>query len=82
MHVEEVVRPFRISKVSFKASSVLQKPLPHTIYRTGTKIGDRFEISSSRAPAPRPAEFRRIGIALTAQRILPRHQLARNPARA
>lgn len=56
VHVEEVVRPFRISKVSFKASSVLELP-PHTIYRTGTRIGDRFEISSSRAPAtPRPSE--------------------------
>src|SRR5579862_4033565 len=56
VHVEEVVRPFRISKVSFKASSVLELP-PHTIYRTGTRIGDRFEISSSRAPAaPQPAE--------------------------
>ena len=55
VHVEEVVRPFRISKVSFKASSVLELP-PHTIYRTGTRIGDRFEISSSRTPAPRPAE--------------------------
>ena len=55
VHVEEVVRPFRISKVSFKASSVLELP-PHTIYRTGTRIGDRFEISSSRAPAARAAE--------------------------
>lgn len=50
VHVEEVVRPFRISKVSFKATSVLELP-PHTIYRTGTKIGDRFEISSSTVPA-------------------------------
>ena len=50
VHIEEVVRPFRISKVSFKASSVLELP-PHTIYRTGTKIGDRFEISSAKAAA-------------------------------
>ena len=49
VHVEEVVRPFRISKVSLKADSVLELP-PHTIYRTGTRIGDVFEISSSRAP--------------------------------
>ena len=49
VHVEEVVRPFRISRVSLKATSVLELP-PHTIYRTGTRIGDRFEISSARAP--------------------------------
>jgi uncharacterized membrane protein (UPF0127 family) len=49
VHVEEVVRPFRISKVSLKADSVLELP-PHTVYRTGTRVGDVFEISSSRAP--------------------------------
>jgi len=37
--VEEHFRPFRISKVSLKASSVLELP-PHTIYRTGTQVGD------------------------------------------
>src|SRR5580692_6228066 len=41
VHVEEHVRPFRISRVSLKASSVLELPA-HTIYRTGTRIGDRF----------------------------------------
>ena len=46
VHVEEHVRPFRISRVSLKASSVLELP-PHTIYRTGTRVGDRLEISSS-----------------------------------
>ena len=45
VHVEEYVRPFRISKVSLKASSVLELP-PHTIYRTGTKVGDQLEISA------------------------------------
>ncbi len=43
VHVEEYVRPFRISRVSLKASSVLELP-PHTIYRTGTKVGDQLEI--------------------------------------
>lgn len=43
VHVEEHVRPFRISKVSLKASSVLELP-PHTIYRSGTQVGDSFEI--------------------------------------
>jgi uncharacterized protein len=54
VHVQEYVRPFRISKVSMKAASVLELP-PHTIYRTGTKVGDRFEISRSR---PLPASDR------------------------
>jgi uncharacterized protein len=51
VHVEEHLRPFRISKVSFKAASVLELP-PHTIYRTGTQVGDRLEISSSHASRP------------------------------
>src|SRR5271169_6451327 len=45
VHLEEYVRPFRISSVSLKASSVLELP-SHTIYRSGTQVGDRFEISS------------------------------------
>ena len=44
VHVEEYVRPFRISKVSLKAVSVLELP-PHTIYSTGTQIGDKIEIT-------------------------------------
>jgi uncharacterized protein len=48
VHVEEHLRPFRISKVSLKATSVLELP-PHTIYRTGTQVGDRLEISNLRA---------------------------------
>ena len=49
VHVEEYVRPFRISKVSLKADSVLELP-PHTIYRSGTQVGDRLEIASLGAP--------------------------------
>ena len=49
VEVEEFVRPFRISRVSLKATSVLELP-PHTIYRTGTKVGDQLEISSAQAP--------------------------------
>ena len=56
--VEEHVRPFRISRVSLKAASVLELP-PHTIYRSGTQVGDRLEISrlresqeADRQPAP------------------------------
>ena len=44
VYVEEYVRPFRISKVSFKAASVLELP-PHTIYRSQTQVGDRIEIA-------------------------------------
>jgi uncharacterized protein len=47
IHMEEYVRPFRISKVSLKAQSVLELPA-HTIYRSGTRVGDRFEIATVR----------------------------------
>jgi uncharacterized protein len=47
VYVEEYVRPFRISKVSLRATSVLELP-PHTIYRSGTKIGDQLEIAPTR----------------------------------
>src|ERR1700682_5394095 len=47
LHVEEHLRPFRISKVSLKATSVLELP-PHTIYRSGTQVGDSFEIAPVR----------------------------------
>jgi uncharacterized membrane protein (UPF0127 family) len=53
VHVEEYVRPFRISRVSLKAASVLELP-PHTIYRTGTKVGDQMEISPLNAPQEAP----------------------------
>ena len=44
VHIEEHVRPFRVSKISLKASSVLELP-SHTIYRSGTQVGDQMEIS-------------------------------------
>jgi uncharacterized protein len=44
VHVEEYVRPFRVSKVSLKAMSVLELP-PHTIYRSRTQVGDKLEIA-------------------------------------
>ena len=49
--VEEHVRPFRISKVSFAADSVLELPV-HTVFRTETHIGDQLEISPVRAHDP------------------------------
>ena len=45
VHVEEHVNPFRISKVCLKAESVLELP-PHTIFRSGTRIGDQLEIAA------------------------------------
>jgi uncharacterized protein len=51
VHIEEHVRPFRISKVILKADSVLELP-PHTVFRTRTHIGDMFEIG----PLPKPDE--------------------------
>jgi len=44
VRVEEYVRPFRVSSVSLKSYSVLELPA-HTIYRTGTREGDRLEIA-------------------------------------
>jgi uncharacterized protein len=52
VHVEEFVRPFRISAVSLKATSVLELPA-HTIYRTGTRVGDCLEISVLNPQKPR-----------------------------
>ena len=43
VRIEEYVRPFAIAKVCLKAASVLELP-PHTIFRTGTRIGDLLEI--------------------------------------
>src|SRR6202140_2638098 len=51
VHVEEHVRPFSISRVSLKAMSVLELP-PHTIYRSRTQVGDRFEIARLKGEHP------------------------------
>lgn len=47
VQLEEHVRPFSISKVCLKANSVLELP-SHTIFRTGTRVGDRLEIAPLR----------------------------------
>ena len=44
VHLEEHFRPFRVSRVSLKAASVLELPA-HTIYRSRTRVGDTVEIS-------------------------------------
>jgi len=43
VHIEEHLRPFSISKISIKANSVLELPT-HTVFRTGTCVGDHLEI--------------------------------------
>lgn len=51
--VEEHLRPFRISKVSLKAKSVLELPI-RTISRTETQVGDQLEISAAQPSGPLP----------------------------
>jgi uncharacterized membrane protein (UPF0127 family) len=51
IEVEEHVRPFRISKVSFKANSVLELPT-HTVSLSETRVGDQLEISRLAADDP------------------------------
>lgn len=55
VHIEEHVRPFRISKVSLKAVSVLELP-PHAIYRSGTQVGDQLEMGQLEKEGTAPAE--------------------------
>jgi len=54
IHLEEHIRPFCISQVSLKAHSVLELP-PHTIFRSGTRIGDQLEISRVKTRSGDPA---------------------------
>ena len=51
VEVEEHLRPYRISKVCFRADSVLELPI-HTVFHTGTRAGDQLEISRVRADDP------------------------------
>jgi uncharacterized protein len=56
VRIEEHVRPFRISRLCLNANSILELP-PHTVYRTGTCVGDYLEISAvDKAPQKKPAE--------------------------
>ena len=45
VRIEEHVRPFRVSRVCLKATSILELPA-NTVQRTGTRVGDRLEISA------------------------------------
>ncbi len=42
--IQEYVRPFRVSRVCLKATSVLEFPA-YTIHRSGTELGDNLEIA-------------------------------------
>ena len=54
VHVEEHVKPFRVSRVSLKANSILELPT-HTVYRTGTRVGDQLEfMKATEAVGPEP----------------------------
>ena len=41
--LHELVRPFSITRPCLRAESVIELP-PHTIFRSGTAIGDQFAI--------------------------------------
>ena len=47
IHTEENIRPWRVAPVRMESATVLELP-SHTIYQTGTCIGDRIEISFTR----------------------------------
>jgi uncharacterized membrane protein (UPF0127 family) len=47
VHIEEYLRPFRISKVFLKAVSVLELP-PDAINRSQTRVGDLLKIERLR----------------------------------
>jgi uncharacterized membrane protein (UPF0127 family) len=47
VHVEENVKPWRITPVRLRAATVLEVP-PHTIWETGTAIDDVIEIHVSK----------------------------------
>jgi uncharacterized protein len=47
VHIEENVKPWRITPVRLKAATVLEVP-PHTIWQTGTTVDDVIEIHVSK----------------------------------
>lgn len=44
VHLEENVKPWRIAPVRMDATTVIELPC-HTVWNTGTKIGDQIEIA-------------------------------------
>lgn len=67
VHIEEYMRPFRISRVILKAASVLEFPL-HTVFRTGTQVGDQLEIERLGNPALRSV----VGLPARTEKFAPR----------
>lgn len=49
VHMEEGLRPWRLGRVSFKASSVLELP-GETVRASGTVIGDEIDIGMGEKP--------------------------------
>ena len=49
--VHELVRPFSITRPCMKAESVIELP-PHSIFRSGTSVGDQFAIERYEASQP------------------------------
>lgn len=43
IHIEENVKPWRITPVRLQAATVLEVP-PHTVWETGTTLNDQIEI--------------------------------------
>jgi uncharacterized membrane protein (UPF0127 family) len=42
-HLEENVRPWRITPIKTEAATILELPA-HTIFQTGTSLGDHIEL--------------------------------------
>lgn len=55
VHTEENVKPWRVAAVCLEAATVLELS-PHTIFQTGTRVGDKIEIrlGPEAAPAVQP----------------------------
>ena len=49
--VYEMLRPFSITRPNFKAESVIELP-PHTIFKSGTGVGDQLVIERYEANRP------------------------------
>ncbi len=47
IHIEENVKPWRITPVRLQAATVLEVP-PHTVWETGTNLQDQIEIRVSK----------------------------------
>lgn len=52
IHIEEGLRPWRFAPIRMDAGSVIEVP-PHTVFNSGTRIGDRFELRFNGVEAAR-----------------------------